>query len=159
MALGELAVSTPEELTLEEVCARLFAEPLRRFSPRTSVELLSRVDAALKAADKGAKKAKGGGKKGKAADANAVPMCSLEKLRESVARADAPAVRPTSEIEQVAARCFAAARSAHFAKGEAVALQPEDAPMEAVLEALRGCLLQPTTERAEAPPPSPSAGG
>ena len=158
-------------LPLEEVCARLFAEPLMRASPRTSPQMLEGVVAALQAAAGGGKgkKGKGGGKKGKGA---AAPSgVTVGALREAIAKADA-GPRASVETDFVAASVFAAARRAQPAtsaagavaavpggsapaspaKGAAAggggappaAVGEDEAPFELVLEVLRDSLLQPT---------------
>ena len=142
-----------EHLPLDEVCARLFAEPLRRFTPRTNEALCEGVTTALKAGDKGGKKAKG--KKKKGGDAGEA-MVSLQRLKDALVKADGSS-RPPIETEFVAASVFAAARRLAAERPAQPASPPssprpggppspeiaeDEAPMDTVLDALKDTLLQ-----------------
>ena len=169
---GEKSSGSADHLPLGEVCVRLFAEPLRRHSPRTNDAMCEAVSAAIKLADKGGKKGKGGGgKKGKVGGGGAAMSVSMSRLRDAITKADSE-MRPNVETEFVATGCFAAARRGHQATGAPPApsvSQPpspgrsgkpgasntvpmpneeeEEAPLDALLDALRDSLLQPTSTR------------
>ena len=155
---GEASVGGEDSqfLTLEEVCARLFAEPLRRYSPRTNQTLCEAVSTQIRSGDKGGKKKKGGAKKGKKGGDASEAMISIQRLRDALLKGDGGA-RPPLETEFVAASVFNAARritserpaqpssppgSPRPGSPGGLAGDEEEAPMEIVLEALKDSLLQ-----------------
>ena len=151
------------DLPLEQLLARLFAEPLRRFSARTDTDLAGQIEADLrKAHAKASKASKGKGKtKGGASTVAGVPR---QLLKEAILKVDG--ARPRFEAEWLASRCVDAARAASAStEGLAAAVQampPDQAPLEPLIYALQQELVQPTSPRvaitAPTRPGSPVAG-
>ena len=147
-------------LPLEQLLARLFAEPLRRFSARTDADLAGRIEADLRKAQSKASKGKGK-KKGGASTVAGVPR---QLLKEAILKVDG--ARPRFEAESLASRCVNAARAASAStEGLAAAVQampPDQAPLEPLIYALQQELVQPTSPRvaitAPTRPGSPVAG-
>ena len=154
-----LAKSSEATAEVDEVCMLLFAEPLRRYSPRTDKDLREKIEGELKkAAAGGGKKGKGGGGKKAKGAADAVVMVSSSQLRDAVLKADAK--RPLFEAEELASSCIASARRASppppassppSRPASPTQSEPseEQAPLDAVLAALQNALIQPTSERSE----------
>ena len=174
-AAMEVEVEEPLQ-SVEEVCARLFAEPMRRFSPRTDVEMRDKLIAALRTADAKSKGKKG--KKGKGGG-DGPSMVTYSAVRDAIIKVDPK--RPEVEVDYVAAHCIATARhprgsgggggaggspsgspfasppgSPRAAEGVSPAWEgiasSEDAlttpaPLEGVIECLGSSLLQLTTDR------------
>lgn len=104
---GALVAEEEPTIGIEELFARLFAEPMRRFSPRTDADLKDKLAGIVKAGGAGGgKKGKGGGKKGKAGDGPA--LVTYTQLRDLVLKADPK--RPPVEVDFLAAHCIARAR-------------------------------------------------
>ncbi|KOO21576.1 translin-associated factor x-interacting protein 1 isoform 1 [Chrysochromulina tobinii] len=136
------------DLPLEQLLARLFAEPLRRFSARTDTDLAGQIEADLrKAHAKASKASKGKGKtKGGASTVAGVPR---QLLKEAILKVDG--ARPRFEAEWLASRCVDAARAASAStEGLAASVQampPDQAPLEPLIYALQQELVQPTSPR------------
>ena len=152
-----------QTMAVEEVCARLFAEPfVKRWSPRTHEGMREGIIANLKAVDKGKKGKGGGGKKKKGGEVE-VPMVGMSKLLEAIQKADTLAgMRAPGETDFVAKNVIEAAWSiaaarrsqaggvlAGAAPGEPIyttvaAGEEAEAPLEDVIEGLGDVLLVPT---------------
>ena len=124
-------------LTLKEVTSRLFAEPIRRFSPRTDPRLLEKLQLKLRAA------AKSSGKRTQRDRDAAAMLVTYSELRDALLEVDPR--RPESEVDYVAASIAASSSTALDADGEVKAMTAT--PLNDVLTTLANTLLQLTTER------------
>jgi hypothetical protein len=105
---GDAGVEEPI-VPVDEVFDRLFAEPMRRFSPRADPALRDKLVAMVKAGGGGGKKGKGGGGK-KAKGGDGPPTLTYGQLRDCLLKADPK--RPEVEADCLAAHCIAQARKA-----------------------------------------------